>query len=117
MQPRATTRWISIRVYRCSSAAPSFSSGESRLEMRDVAVVHHVFLALQAQLSRRADGRFGFMRLQIRQRVNLRLDEALLQVVVHRSGGLGGFGADGNRPGSNLFRPGGEEAVQPKQLV
>ena len=85
--------------------------------MHDVAVLDHVLLALDAQLT---CGLAAGLAAQLHVIVvagNLGLDEAALKVGVDDAGGLGSLGANADGPRPDLHGASGEVALQAKQLV
>mgnify|MGYP001377253430 CR=1 FL=1 len=85
--------------------------------MADVAVLHHVFLALDAQLARFLDRLLALVLLKVLDGVDLRSDEAPFEVGVNHARGLRRGGPDGNGPGADFLRPRGEVALQAQELV
>src|SRR5947208_16217279 len=79
--------------------AASTSSRQARLEMRDVTVAHGVFLALKSQLAGSLDRCLGLVLSQLFERVDLRLDEAALNVGMNGARSLQRRRTDGDRPG------------------
>src|SRR3954471_19768627 len=81
-------------------------------ELHDVAVRHDVVLALDADPAAglRLGHRAGLD--EIRERHDLRLDEASLEVGMDDTGGLGGGGATADRPGARLLRTSSEIRLQ-----
>ena len=80
--------------------------------MDDVAVLNHVFLALQTPATRV----FGTLLAVIGDEVvvadHLGADKTLLEIRMNDSCGLRRGGADLNRPGTDLLLPGGEVGLQ-----
>ena len=85
--------------------------------MADVAVAHHVFLSLHAELAGGTDVFLGLVGLEVGERVNLGPNEPLLEVGVDHAGGLRGRGPDRYRPRANLLLARREIALQAERLV
>src|SRR3954468_21725702 len=121
IRPRARERTSSATSSEASTA-PSRSNQATGLldveaELDDVAVLHHVVLALDAQLADVA--RLG-PRAELEQLVpvhDLGLDEATLEVAVDDAGALRCLVAGAERPRPRLLLPRREEGPQPEQPV
>src|SRR5579884_3278558 len=86
-------------------------------DVEDVAILHEVVFAFEAQGALRAGRGFrsgGEQRIPVDR---LRPDEVLLEVGVDRAGGLLRARVGGHGPGAALVLAHGEEADQPEQLV
>src|SRR5579864_331322 len=81
-------------------------------EEADVAVLHHVVLALQPYLATFAGDSVGAGGLEVGEGHDLGLDESPLEVGVDDTRGLRGGGAAPHRPGPHLGLTGGEEGEQ-----
>src|ERR1700722_20753555 len=81
----------------------------SEAELDDVAVAHHVVLALNARLARGPRRGDRASRHEVIEGHDLGLDEAALKIGVDDAGGLGGGGPGRDRPGPGLLRAGGQE--------
>src|SRR4249919_1101720 len=86
-------------------------------ELHHVAVLHDVLLALDAGLALAAGLGDRAALDEVAEGDDLRLDEALLEVGVDHTGGLGGGGALLDRPGPGFLGAGGEVALQAEGLV
>src|SRR5262249_50029068 len=120
--PRAPTEGTTLRTPCGPQRPPNLlrrrSSGLSRngsdveAELHHVAVLHDVLLALHAGLALGAGLGDGAALDQVAEGDDLRLDEALLEVGVDDTGGLGGGGALLDRPGAGFLRAGREVRLQ-----
>jgi hypothetical protein len=84
-------------------------------EVHDVAVLDDVLLAFHAQLAGGLDARLAPELLEIRERVDLRADEALLEVGVDHAGCLGTERALPDRPRADLCFTGREVDCRPSR--
>ena len=85
--------------------------------MHYVAVLHHIVLALAAELSGGAAGRFAAQLHEVLILDDFGADEALLEVGVDDSGRLGRLVAHLYGPGAALVASGGEEGLQVEKRV
>ena len=86
-------------------------------EVDDVPVPHHVLLAFDRELPRVAAFRFAAELHVVLPPDDLGLDEALLEVGVDDAGRLRRSRPLDRRPGADLDLAGGEECLQPEELV
>src|SRR5262245_30867462 len=84
-------------------------------EVHDVAVVDDVLLAFHAQLAGRLDARFAAVLVEVFERIDLRANEALLEVGVDHAGRLGRRRPLADRPRANLFLASREVRLQTEQ--
>src|SRR5262245_31311003 len=91
----------------CGSTGMRAQYSDVEPELDDVAVAHHVLLALDAHLAGGLGRGHRAGRHEVVVRHDLGLDEAALEVGVDDAGGLGGGRADRNHPGARLFGPSG----------
>src|ERR1700674_4017927 len=85
--------------------------------MHDVAVPHHIFLALEAELAALARPRLAVERDIIVVGDGLGADEALLEIGVDDAGRARRPRALMHRPCARLFGPGGEECDEAEEIV
>src|SRR4051812_26966550 len=119
--PRARTRTsppaMSASAARRPRTTDSFSILPAVPDVHYVAILHHVFLAFQAQSA--ADARGG-LRAGIQQLIpanGLGADEVVLEIGMDGARGLRRFGPHRHRPCAAFVLTGGEEADEPQQLV
>src|SRR5438552_5500368 len=89
----------------------------SKPEVDDVAVLHDVLLALEAELPRLPALRLASVADELVEGDHLGADEAALDVAVDLAGGFEGRGAAADRPGAALVLARGEEAHQVEQVI
>ena len=86
-------------------------------EVGDIAILHHIVLALQTEQALVPGGGDGAAGLQILKGHDLGTDEAALDVGVDLAGGPGSLGAAGDGPGVDIVLAGGEEGNVAQQLM
>ena len=85
--------------------------------MHDVAVVHHVLLALQTQLAGLLGALLAAELDEVLVGGHLGSDEATLKVGMDDAGGLRCGSPDRDGPGTHFLHTGGKVGLQTEQLV
>ncbi len=85
--------------------------------MHDIPVLDQVLLAFYTQFARLFDFLFRTVGKQILTMIHLSLDEALLEICMDHSGGLGCFGSLLECPGPVLVGTCGKKGTQTKRFV
>src|SRR5947199_10246823 len=93
-----------------------FLTSDVEAELDDVAVLHHVVLALDADLAPRTRLRHRSGVDEVVVGHDLRLDEPALEVGVDDARRLGRRPARADRPGPGLLRAGREEGLQTQSV-
>src|SRR5438874_2406280 len=119
------SRWMCCSRHGDASAGSSSTGGycahprsasDIEPEVHDVAFLHQVFLALQAQLAGLARTGFAPAGEVVREGDDFGADEAALEVGMDCPRRLRRGRPEAHRPGAHLLGTGGEESLQTEQV-
>ena len=94
------------------SAAQTQIKSDVKAECYNIAVLHNIFFAFQADQTFFTSRCHGSTGNQIVKGYDFGTNKALFKVGMDFSGGFGSFGPTGNRPGMDIIRSGSQEGNQ-----